>query len=177
MRLAQALSAPLTLVAACGAPNNDPPAAPNAIDQAARRTTSAGGREDPGAAAVQKKIATIQLAQAPSEVIIPCLMQEGRRLEHPALRAIGTEPFWGARIEGRCVTYTHPENQDGTRIWTRYSASPSGGTWSGELGGRRFELRTFARSGCSDGMSDRSYPIAVRLIVGQEQQAGCADAG
>jgi uncharacterized membrane protein len=105
-----------------------------------------------------------------------CLMQDGKRLEVAPLRAIGTEPFWGAQIEGRCVTYSHPEDQDGTRIWTRYTPGPGGGgTWSGALGGRRFELRTRAEPGCSDGMSDRSYPIAVDLLVGGEQRRGCAE--
>ena len=101
---------------------------------------------------------------APSEKSAsPCLMQGSERLRVTPLRAVGTEPFWGARIEGRCVTYNHPEDQDGTRVWTRYTPSPSGGTWVGALGGSRFELRTRAAPGCSDGMSDRRYPIAVDL--------------
>ena len=104
----------------------------------------------------------------------PCLVQDGARLDVTPLRAIGTEPFWGARIEGRCVTYTHPEDQQGTRIWTRFTASANGGIWAGALGGRRFELRTRAAPGCSDGMSDRSYPMAVELFVGGERRIGCA---
>jgi uncharacterized membrane protein len=104
-----------------------------------------------------------------------CLMQGAERLDVAPLRAIGTEPFWGARIEGRCVTYSHPEDQDGTRIWTRYTPSPGGGTWSGALGGRRFELRTRTQPGCSDGMSDRRYPVAVELLVGGERRQGCAE--
>lgn len=105
----------------------------------------------------------------------PCLMQGSDRLRVTPLRAVGTEPFWGARIEGRCVTYNHPEDQDGTRVWTRYAPSPGGGTWVGALGGRRFELRTRAAPGCSDGMSDRRYPIAVDLLVNGEQRRGCAE--
>ena len=52
-----------------------------------------------------------------------CLMQDGEHLSVKSLRAVGTEPFWGARIEGRCVTYSHPENQQGTRVWTQYTAT------------------------------------------------------
>ena len=91
------------------------------------------------------------------------------------LRAVGTEPFWGARIQGRCVTYSHPENQQGSRVWTRYTAQPGGGRWIGALDGRRFELVTRAESGCSDGMSDKTYPIAVELLVGGERRTGCAE--
>lgn len=105
----------------------------------------------------------------------PCLTQDGATIQVAPLRAVGTEPFWGARIEGRCVTYSHPEDQAGTRIWTRYTPRPGGGVWAGALGGRRFELRTRAAPGCSDGMSDELYPIAVELVVGGEQRRGCAE--
>jgi uncharacterized membrane protein len=108
-------------------------------------------------------------------VIGACSMQGSERLHRPPLRAIGTEPFWGARIEGRCVTYSHPDDQAGTRVWTRYRPAPNGGTWSGALGGQRFELRTRAAPGCSDGMSDRRYPIAVDLLVGGQRRQGCAE--
>ncbi|MGZ8345430.1 MAG: hypothetical protein ACXWUO_17785 [Allosphingosinicella sp.] len=104
-----------------------------------------------------------------------CLTQGSERLDVAPLRAVGTEPFWGARIEGRCVTYSHPEDQDGTRVWTRYAETPDGGTWSGALGGKRFELRTRAAPGCSDGMSDRRYPLAVELTVYGERRRGCAE--
>lgn len=104
-----------------------------------------------------------------------CHMQGGRRLDVAPLRAIGTEPFWGARIDGRCVTYSHPDDQQGTRVWTRYSpGSGGGGTWSGALGGRPFELRIRPQPGCSDGMSDTRYPLAAELLVNGEQRQGCA---
>jgi uncharacterized membrane protein len=90
------------------------------------------------------------------------------------LRAIGTEPFWGARIEGRCVTYSHPDDQQGTRVWTRFSGTAASGTWTGALRGSPFVLRTRPQAGCSDGMSDNRYPIAVTLTVGGEQRSGCA---
>jgi len=115
-------------------------------------------------------------AAGPTAAASPCLMQGSQRLRVRPLRAVGTEPFWGARIEGRCVTYSHIEDQDGTRAWTRYTPGPDGGgAWVGALGGRRFELRVRARPGCSDGMSDKLYPLAVDLVVGGEQRSGCAE--
>ena len=116
-----------------------------------------------------------QAAKAPLAPVSACLMQGDERLDVRPLRAIGTEPFWGAQIEGRCVTYSHPDDQKGTRIWTRYTPAPGGGTWSGALGGARFELRTRAEPGCFDGMSDRRYPIAVDLLVNGERRRGCAE--
>lgn len=103
-----------------------------------------------------------------------CLMQDGEHLRVAPLRAVGTEPFWGARIEGRCVTYSHPEDRKGTRVWTRFTPAAGGGAWVGALGSRPFELRTRAQPGCSDGMSDRSYSFAVDLLVGGERRTGCA---
>lgn len=105
----------------------------------------------------------------------PCNSQGNKPLPPIRLKAVGTEPFWGARIEGRCVTYSHPENQKGTRVWTKFSGSGERGSWTGSLDGRPFVLRTRPQPGCSDGMSDRRYPLAVTLTVAGEQRQGCAD--
>lgn len=105
-----------------------------------------------------------------------CLMQGGQPLRMMPRRAVGTEPFWSARTEGRCVIYSHPDNQDGTRIWTRYSKGSGAETWAGSLGKKRFELRIREQANCSDGMSDKRYPLAVELMVLGEIRQGCAEA-
>jgi uncharacterized membrane protein len=102
-------------------------------------------------------------------------VQDGKPLPANRLRAIGTEPFWGARIEGRCVTYSHPDEQQGTRVWTKFSGTADGGSWVGALEGKPFALTTRPENGCSDGMSDRRYPIAVTLTVMGEQRTGCGE--
>jgi uncharacterized membrane protein len=133
------------------------------------------------AAACRGKAAPAAPAAPPAATVKPagdhpCRTQDGQRLSHPPLRALGTEPFWAARIDGRCVTYSHPEDQKGTRIWTRHSPAPGGGgTWSGSLAGRPFELRVRPAAGCSDGMSDRRYPMAADLLVSGERRTGCAE--
>ena len=104
-----------------------------------------------------------------------CLTQDSKAIPANRLKAIGTEPFWGARIEGRCVTYLTPENQTGTRVWARFSGSRDAGSWVGSLGGKSFELRTSPSPACSDGMSDRQYPVAVTLMVNGERRTGCAE--
>ena len=103
-----------------------------------------------------------------------CMVQDGKPVPAIRLRAIGTEPFWGATIEGRCVTYSHPENQAGTRLWTRFTGSAQSGAWTGFYQNQRFVLRTRPQAGCSDGMSDNRYPIAVTLTVAGEERSGCA---
>lgn len=106
----------------------------------------------------------------------PCLMQGADRLQVAPIRAVGTEPFWSARVEGRCVTYSTPEDPQGVRVWTRYSEAGNGrSAWAGQLGGKEFEMRVRPEAGCSDGMSDKIYPMAVELEVNGEKREGCAE--
>jgi uncharacterized membrane protein len=104
-----------------------------------------------------------------------CLIQDGEQLRIAPVRAIGTEPFWNAQVEGRCVTYSTPEDQKGTRIWTRFNPGADGGVWLGSFEGKPFKLITRLRQGCSDGMSDRSYPLDALLTVRDEERTGCAE--
>ena len=106
----------------------------------------------------------------------PCLTQEGETVTHK-LKALGTEPFWAAEIEGRCITYKTPEDQQGTRIWTHVDTGPQGPVWNGALRGRQFQLyvKPAAPPGCSDGMSDKSYPMDAVLRVDGETRNGCAE--
>ena len=119
-----------------------------------------------------------QVEQATNAVasadVSACLIQDGEELHITPVRAIGTEPFWGAQVEGRCVTYSTPEDQTGTRIWTRFNPGPDGGVWVGSLDGKPFKLVTRLRQSCSDGMSDRKYPMDAMLIVRGEERIGCA---
>lgn len=137
----------------------------------------ASNETDIGAVSMNEPAAEpAEAADAGKGTVSPCLMQGDGRLQVAPMRAVGTEPFWSARVEGRCVTYSTPEDQKGVRVWTRYSAAPGGGgVWAGELDGRKFEMRTRAEAGCSDGMSDQSYSMAVDLLVNGEQRRGCAE--
>lgn len=112
---------------------------------------------------------------APIPAAGACRVQDGKVIPPMLVRALGTEPFWAARIEGRCVTYSHPENQAGIRIWAQFTGSREQGVWTGFYANQRFVLRTRLEAGCSDGMSDRRYPLAVALTVAGEQRTGCAE--
>ena len=108
--------------------------------------------------------------------VSPCLMQGEDRLEVAPIRAVGTEPFWGVRVEGRCLTYSTPDNQQGVRVWARYSKdAPERATWVGHFEGKPFEMRVQNQENCSDGMSDRRYPLAVELLVDGQKHQGCAE--
>lgn len=102
----------------------------------------------------------------------PCRLQDGKTVAY-RLKALGTEPFWAAEVDGRCVTYKTPEDQQGTRVWARVSAD--GSVWEGALDDRQFQLTVRPAPGCSDGMSDRTYPQEAVLRVKGETRRGCAE--
>jgi uncharacterized membrane protein len=203
MRILGLIATTSTLLAACGERRDDPPAAAPANQSEAQANPSGASANESGAAANQSDLPASQsdtqanpsdapaaraqaagaeaggkgagqAAPSASAAAGPCRVQDGKPVAVAALRATGTEPFWGARVEGRCVIYSNPEDQKGSRVWTRFTAAPGGGTWSGSLNGKRFELRIQPKRGCSDGMSDKSYPLSADLVVGGEKRSGCA---
>ncbi len=93
--------------------------------------------------------------------------------EDEVLRFTGTEPFWGGEVTGTELTYTTPENQDGTEISVERFAGRGGIAFSGLLDGAEFEMLVTPLE-CSDGMSDRTYPFTATLQIGEEQRNGCA---
>jgi len=161
-----------SLVAACSSPQSDNSSAPAEENRQDAGNAAGNGivANDAQAAPLTNAANNEQAAAGP-----PCLVQGAERLEVQPIRAVGTEPFWGARVDGRCVTYSTPENQQGVRVWTRYTAGENGrAAWVGEIGGQKFEMRVRPEAGCSDGMSDESYPMAVELSVNGESRKGCA---
>lgn len=93
--------------------------------------------------------------------------------EHEVLRFTGTEPFWGGQVAGGTLTYSTPEDIDGTEIPVDRFAGRNGLSFSGTLDGANFVMAVTPGQ-CSDGMSDRTYPFTVTLEVGAEQRQGCA---
>ena len=89
------------------------------------------------------------------------------------IRFTGTEPFWGGTVRAGELVYSTPENQDGETIAVRRFAGNNGLGFSGVRNGAPFDM-TITPGACSDGMSDRTYPFAVTLRLGEEQRNGCA---
>ena len=160
-----------SIVAGCGGPGVDASADVDTENQHNAASNEEASAEP--AAPLPKGTDSADSGQAAPAS--PCLMQGADRLQVASVQAVGTEPFWGARVEGRCVTYSTPENQQGVRVWARYSEGAGGrASWVGQLDGQPFEMRVHPEAGCSDGMSDERYPLAVELTVHGEQRRGCA---
>lgn len=88
------------------------------------------------------------------------------------IRFTGTEPFWGGEAAASQLVYTTPENPGGEVIAVRRFAGNHGLGLSGQLGQNAFDM-TVTPGKCSDGMSDRSYPLTVTLSIGGEIREGC----
>lgn len=90
------------------------------------------------------------------------------------LRATGTEPFWGAVIDGAVLTYSTPEFPAGIRISVSRKDEPGGATFAGTLDGKPLSL-DIAPGACSDGMSDKIYSFTAVRQIGPEIARGCAN--
>lgn len=170
-RAAQSLIlASAVAVAGCGPTDrtNAPDASFSGVVEASTPTGRASADHPPGPAA------SIQTPVTSPPRPRPCTLQDGKRLDIGPKLASGTEPFWSAQIDGRCVLYATPENVHGIGVWTRYRADQGREVWSGALNGRRFELILQSQPGCSDGMSDERYPMVARLFIDGDRRAGCA---
>jgi uncharacterized membrane protein len=89
------------------------------------------------------------------------------------LQFTGTEPFWGGSVQGTQLTYTTPENIDGATIAVERKTADGVLTLTGTLDGGKFEM-AIGEGECSDGMSDRTYPMTATLTLGAELRNGCA---
>jgi uncharacterized membrane protein len=89
--------------------------------------------------------------------------------------ALGTEPFWAAKVDGARLTYSTPEDQAGRTITVTRQNEARVVVIEGKLDGRLLRLRIGAGP-CSDGMSDVVYPFAVERTEGNAVHNGCARA-
>ena len=94
--------------------------------------------------------------------------------EDETVHFTGTEPFWGGEVTGDRLTYSTPENIDGTVIEVSRFAGRGGLSFSGMLDGAQFDL-VVVEGQCSDGMSDRVFPFVATLSLGESDDLrGCA---
>ncbi len=105
----------------------------------------------------------------------PLVADQGDEPGFPtSFRALGTEPFWALHVSDERLRYSTPEDQEGKSVpFTRDVTAPGEVALRAELDGKPLVL-TGRIANCSDGMSDREYPFAVELRVGDELRKGCA---
>jgi uncharacterized membrane protein len=98
----------------------------------------------------------------------------GVDLEQP-IRALGTEPFWSVDLNGSEMTYTAPEPPE---LRAPQPAPVMQGTiaiYESAVQSQAFKV-TLTATECSDGMSDRTYPLSAIVRIGDRTLTGCAAA-
>ena len=93
--------------------------------------------------------------------------------EQERVNFAGTEPFWDGSVVAGQLTWSTPENIDGTIVSVTRFAGRGGLSFSGTLEQRSLDL-TVTPGDCTDGMSDRIYPLVATVSLGEEILNGCA---
>lgn len=91
------------------------------------------------------------------------------------ITALGTEPFWSLAItEGTKFKLTRPDQPDLLAEAPGSAMSPDGATWVAK-GAKGEQLTVMLKPGeCSDGMSDRKYPMTAEVVLQGVTLKGCA---
>lgn len=85
----------------------------------------------------------------------------------------GSEPFWSAAVAGTELTFSTPDNPDGSVISVERFAGNGGLSFSGTLDGAALNA-VVTPGDCSDGMSDFTYPFTATIMLGDRLLEGCA---
>ena len=106
-------------------------------------------------------------------VVEPAPMLAGVDLGKP-VRALGTEPFWSIELTGTEVVYTTPEPPEQRAPQPKPVVQGTTATWETQtVAGTALEI-TLVATECSDGMSDRTYPLTAMVRIGETRLSGCA---
>lgn len=90
------------------------------------------------------------------------------------LRALGTEPFWSVDLTGTEMVYTSPEPPEQRAARPEPVIQGTTATWESRTAdGTGFSI-TLVATECSDGMSDRTYPLTAMVRIGDASLSGCA---
>lgn len=107
-------------------------------------------------------------ADAPEAAVLA-----GTDLSQP-LRALGTEPFWGLDVTPQGLNWSGVDETPLT------AANPGPGmmgavaVWRTRTGDGQTLVLTLMATECSDGMSDRIYPLTAKVELGDRTFQGCA---
>ena len=108
-------------------------------------------------------------AVAPTPVVIG-----GIDLLEP-VRVLGTEPFWAVDIAEDRVILTRPGVGDVTAPTSSPVVTGTMAVYSGTTDTGQTLVLTLIATECSDGMSDRVYPLTARVELGEETLNGCGN--
>jgi len=122
-----------------------------------------------GCSASSEKTDETAPATAPAPVVIG-----GIDLVQP-LRVLGTEPFWAIDAAHETLVLTRPGVPDVTAPTSDPVVTGTTAVYSGTTNTGQTLVMTLIATECSDGMSDRVYPLTAKVELGEETLNGCGN--
>lgn len=102
----------------------------------------------------------------------------GRRLGSVDLSdnisTLGTEPFWSVSFEGSELVYSGLDRPEQRAPRPEPAITGTVATWTTTTDAGNLLVVTLTETECSDGMSDRTYPLTARVEISGEILNGCA---
>lgn len=92
------------------------------------------------------------------------------------VRAIGTEPFWSVEISRDALVYTRVDQASRRAVNHGARVAGTTATFATSTDINEPLNVTLIATECSDGMSDRLYPLTARVEIGDDTLSGCAAA-
>ncbi len=111
-------------------------------------------------------------AETPAAPAAPTVLG-GVDLNQP-LRALGTEPFWGVDITPQSLVYSAVDHPGLTVANPGPTLQGTTAVYAASGGDGATLVVTLIATECSDGMSDRIYPLTARVELGSQTLNGCA---
>ncbi|HYD28391.1 hypothetical protein [Brevundimonas sp.] len=128
------------------------------------------------AAAILTLSACSQPAEAPKQpdpAPAPAPVLAGVDLTKP-LRVGGNEPFWSVELNGSEMVYSGVDRPEQRAPQNPPVVQGTMASWESTTGAGNPLKVTLTATDCSDGMSDRTYPLTAMVRIGEETLTGCA---
>jgi len=112
-------------------------------------------------------------AEAPEAAPGPAPVLAGVDLTQP-LRVGGNEPFWSVDMKGSEMVYFGADRPEQRAPQGEPRMQGTMAVWETTTGAGNPLKVTLTATDCSDGMSDRTYPLTAMVEIGGELLMGCA---
>ena len=89
-------------------------------------------------------------------------------------RAFGTEPFWGLDITPQTLSWSGVDQPVQTAPNPGATVLGTTAVYRTETAAGTLMVLTLIATECSDGMSDRTWPLTVKVELGDQTFSGCA---
>lgn len=112
-------------------------------------------------------------APTPGPAPEPAPTLAGVDLTRP-VRALGAEPFWGVDLTGTEIVYSGADRPEQRAPQPRAAIQGTTAIFEAVTAAGSPISVMLAATECSDGMSDRTYPLSAIVRIGDETLTGCA---